>query len=44
MPGVAQVSVVTPRSADGLIELALPSNIQAFEETALYARTRRLRA
>jgi RND family efflux transporter MFP subunit len=33
------VSVVAPRRADGPIDLVLPSNIQAIEETAIYART-----
>src|SRR6266446_6033204 len=33
------VSVVPPRRADGPIDLVLPSNIQAIEETAIYART-----
>src|SRR5213593_135691 len=33
------VSVVPPRRAAGPIDLVLPSNIQAIEETALYART-----
>jgi RND family efflux transporter MFP subunit len=37
--GVVSVSVVTPRPADGPSELVLPSNIQAIEETAIYART-----
>jgi RND family efflux transporter MFP subunit len=33
------VTVVSPRRADGPIDLVLPSNIQAIEETAIYART-----
>src|SRR5213593_3444490 len=33
------VSVVPPRRAAGPIDLVLPSNIQAIEETAIYART-----
>jgi RND family efflux transporter MFP subunit len=33
------VSVVTPRRADGPVDLVLPSNIQAIEEAAIYART-----
>jgi len=33
------VSVVAPRRADGPTDLMLPSNIQAIEETAIYART-----
>src|SRR2546427_8231127 len=33
------VSVVAPRRADGPTDLILPSNIQAIEETAIYART-----
>src|SRR6267143_1305556 len=37
--GLVQVSVVTPRSSDGPIALVLPSNIQAIEEAAIYART-----
>lgn len=37
--GLVSVSVVTPRRADGPTELTLPSNIQAIEETAIYART-----
>lgn len=37
--GVIPVSVVAPRRADGPIDLVLPSNIQAIEETAIYART-----
>src|SRR5438874_752395 len=37
--GVVPVSVVTPRRAEGPSELVLPSNIQAIEETAIYART-----
>jgi RND family efflux transporter MFP subunit len=37
--GVVQVSVVPPRRADGPIDLLLPSNIQAIEEAAVYART-----
>src|SRR5207245_9823229 len=40
-PDAAQVpvSVVPPRRADEPIDLVLPSNIQAIEETAIYART-----
>jgi RND family efflux transporter MFP subunit len=37
--GLVQVSVVAPRSSDGPIDLVLPSNIQAIEEAAIYART-----
>jgi RND family efflux transporter MFP subunit len=37
--GLVRVGVVAPRNADGPTDLALPSNIQAIEETALYART-----
>lgn len=37
--GVVPVSVATPRRAEGPTELLLPSNIQAIEETAIYART-----
>ncbi len=37
--GLVPVSVVPPRRADGPIDLVLPSNIQAIEETAIYART-----
>jgi RND family efflux transporter MFP subunit len=37
--GLPSVSVVTPRRAEGPSELTLPSNIQAIEETAIYART-----
>jgi RND family efflux transporter MFP subunit len=37
--GVIPVSVVPPRRADGPTDLVLPSNIQAIEETAIYART-----
>src|SRR5712691_2546291 len=37
--GVVSVSVVAPRRADGPTDLVLPSNIQAIEETAIYART-----
>src|SRR5438132_10361254 len=33
------VSVVPPRRADGPVDLVLPSNIQAIEETSIYART-----
>ncbi len=33
------MSVVAPRRADGPTDLVLPSNIQAIEETAIYART-----
>jgi len=33
------VGVVPPKRADGPIDLVLPSNIQAIEETAIYART-----
>ncbi len=38
-PDVVPVSVVLPRRADGPTDLVLPSNIQAIEETAIYART-----
>src|SRR5712664_3394014 len=37
--GRVPVSVVAPRRADGAVDLVLPSNIQAIEETAIYART-----
>ena len=37
--GRVPVSVVVPRPADGPVDLVLPSNIQAIEETAIYART-----
>src|SRR3989441_12321406 len=37
--GLVPVSVVPPRRAAGPIDLVLPSNIQAIEETAIYART-----
>src|SRR5438093_346618 len=37
--GIVQVSVATPRRSDGPIDLVLPSNIQAIEETTIYART-----
>src|SRR5439155_13147984 len=37
--GLVTVSVATPRRADGPSELVLPSNIQAIEEAALYARS-----
>jgi len=37
--GVVSVGVVRPKRADGPIDLVLPSNIQAIEETAIYART-----
>jgi RND family efflux transporter MFP subunit len=37
--GVVPVSVVVPQRADGPTDLLLPSNIQAIEETAIYART-----
>jgi RND family efflux transporter MFP subunit len=37
--GVVSVGVVPPKRADGPIDLVLPSNIQAIEETAIYART-----
>src|SRR3989454_8945171 len=37
--GLVSVSVVTPRRANGPTDLLLPSNIQAIEETAIYART-----
>src|SRR5213594_1526402 len=37
--GLVTVSVATPRRADGPSDLLLPSNIQAIEEAALYART-----
>src|SRR5260370_28450988 len=38
-PDVVPVSVVLPRRADGPTDLVLPSNIQAIEEAAIYART-----
>jgi len=37
--GLVQVSVVPPKRSDGPIDLVLPSNIQAIEETTVYART-----
>jgi multidrug efflux pump subunit AcrA (membrane-fusion protein) len=37
--GLVPVSVVMPRRADGPNDLLLPSNIQAIEEAAIYART-----
>src|SRR3989454_2021517 len=37
--GIVQVSVIAPKRADGPIDLVLPSNIQAIEEAAIYART-----
>ena len=37
--GLVSVGVVPPKRADGPIDLVLPSNIQAIEETAIYART-----
>src|SRR3989441_11974878 len=37
--GLVSVSVVRPRPANGPTDLLLPSNIQAIEETAIYART-----
>jgi RND family efflux transporter MFP subunit len=37
--GLVPVSVMTPRRTDGPSDLLLPSNIQAIEETAIYART-----
>src|SRR5882724_5826435 len=37
--GLVQVSVAPPRRSDGPIDLVLPSNIQAIEEAAIYART-----
>src|SRR5213594_1318450 len=37
--GVVSVGVVPPTRADGPIDLVLPSNLQAIEEAALYART-----
>jgi len=37
--GLVPVSVAPPRRADGPIDLVLPSNIQAIEETTIYART-----
>ena len=37
--GVPSVGVAPPKRADGPIDLVLPSNIQAIEETAIYART-----
>ena len=36
--GLVPVSVVTPQRGDGSNDLVLPSNIQAIEETAIYAR------
>jgi RND family efflux transporter MFP subunit len=37
--GVPSVGVAPPKRADGPIDLVLPSNIQAIEEAAIYART-----
>ena len=37
--GIVQVSMIAPKRADGPIDLVLPSNIQAIEEAAIYART-----
>jgi RND family efflux transporter MFP subunit len=37
--GLVQVGVVPPKRSDGPIDLVLPSNIQAIEETTIYART-----
>ncbi len=37
--GLVPVSLVLPRRSDGPTDLVLPSNIQAIEETAIYART-----
>ena len=37
--GILQVSVALPKRADGPVDLVLPSNIQAIEEAAIYART-----
>jgi RND family efflux transporter MFP subunit len=37
--GLVQVSIVPPRRSDEPIDLVLPSNIQAIEEAAIYART-----
>ncbi len=37
--GILQVSVAPPKRADGPVDLVLPSNIQAIEEAAIYART-----
>src|SRR5947199_10300066 len=37
--GLTPVSVAAPRRVEGPIDLVLPSNIQAIEEAALYART-----
>src|SRR5919197_4135383 len=37
--GIVSVNAVAPRRADGPVDLVLPSNIQAIEETAIYART-----
>src|SRR6266850_1773299 len=37
--GLVPVSVATPRRANGPNDLLLPSNIQAIEEAAIYART-----
>ncbi len=36
--GLVSVGVVAPERADGPTDLVLPSNIQAIEETAIYAR------
>lgn len=37
--GVPSVSVTAPRLAGGPTDLVLPSNVQAIEETAIYARS-----
>ena len=37
--GVPSVTVIAPRRADGPTDLALPSNVQAIEEAAIYARS-----
>ena len=37
--GLVSVGVVPPKRADGPIDLVLPSNVQAIEETAIYSRT-----
>ena len=37
--GLVSVGVAPPRRAEGPIDLVLPSNVQAIEETAIYSRT-----
>src|SRR5882724_10070236 len=37
--GLVSVGVVPPKRIDGPIDLVLPSNVQAIEETTIYSRT-----